>query len=81
MRPFLLLLALGGCASAVPHPAADPAQPGAPLAYQPLAEAAPTIAESTPLGWRAVNDEMRGLGGHAGHTGGAGGPSPSGHKH
>jgi hypothetical protein len=75
MRPILLILALGGCASAVPHPAADPARSGAPLVYRPLTETAPALAELPPGDWRAVNDEMRGLGGHAGHTGDAG------HKH
>jgi len=72
MRSILLFLALGGCASAVPHPAADPNQAGAPLVYRPLAEMAPAPAEASPLDWRAVNDDMRGLGGHAGHAGDAG---------
>jgi hypothetical protein len=78
MRPILICLALGGCASVVPHPAADPAQAGSPLLYRPLAETTPAIAETPPLDWRAVNDEMRDLGGHAGHTGEAGG---AGHQH
>ena len=78
MRSILLFLALAGCASAVPHPAADPNQAGTPLNYRPLAETAPALAEVPPLDWRSVNDEMRGLGGHAGHTGDAGG---AGHKH
>jgi len=76
MRSIWILLALGGCASAVPHPAADAANPGQPLTYRPLAETAPALPAAPPLGWRQVNDEMRGLGGHAGHTGDA-----AGHKH
>lgn len=78
MRPILLVLALGGCASAVPHPAADPTRAGTPLVYQPLAELAPAIPEAPPLDWRATNEEVRGLGGHAGQAGEAG---VAGHKH
>jgi hypothetical protein len=64
---LLLLLALGGCASAVPHPAADSAQAGIPLGYRPLAEIAPPVPAAQPDDWRATNDAMHTDGGHAGH--------------
>jgi hypothetical protein len=67
MRTLLLLLALSGCASAVPHPAADPAHSGIRLTYRPLAEAAPPVRAAQPDDWRAANDAMGVDGDHAGH--------------
>ena len=68
MRSLISMLALGAAACATPilHPAADPATPTLPLAYQPLA-AVLVPADTPPLDWRAANQALTGAGGHAGH--------------
>ena len=51
--------------------AADPAEPGAPLLYESAFASYQTSSESVQSpdkNWRAINDEMGRLGGHAGHT-------------
>jgi len=63
MRSIVCLVALGAsaCASSIPHRAADPAAPVAPLSYQPLsAIAVPAVAP--PLDWRAANEALTGAG-------------------
>jgi hypothetical protein len=66
MRSLLLALALAGCGSAAPHPAADPTNAGRPPSYRPLAETAPAPPTSVPLDWRKANDAIRD-GGDAAH--------------
>jgi hypothetical protein len=57
MRSLLLLLVLGGCATALPHRAADPSLAGTPP------------AEAASLDWRQPSDAMIDPGGALGHTG------------